>query len=213
MTKYNEITVAGVHVPEPLAVLTRYALRYGGTLEKYDFVDRGDPNVLTVAEIWRSRIIASRVTHVQKEALALAAADCGGLWTMLPSEAHIVDANPAQRDGLFDTMLKLYERLVDVHGVDRAKASKILHFKRPHLFPILDSRLAAKYDDAAATAAAEYPELGFKRMYWAAIRRDVVMNAPQLHELRAALVLSDKANCRLAELSDIRLLDILGWSV
>lgn len=79
------------------------------------------------------------------------------------------------------------------------------------IFPILDSRLAEIYEDAASTAALDYPELGFRRMYWAAIRNDVVSNQNALHQLRQRLTAMDSTS-RLAELSNIRILDILSWS-
>lgn len=67
-------------------------------------------------------------------------------------------------------MLKLYSLMTDIHGVGAAKASKVLHFKRPSLYPILDSRLMELYRDPAIAAAKQYKKRGFKRLYWAAIR-------------------------------------------
>ena len=56
-------------------------------------------------------------------------------------------------------MLDLYLPLLDIPGVSHAKASKLLHLKRPALFPILDSKLMALYRRPAAEAANAIPSL------------------------------------------------------
>lgn len=206
-----EIRVAGSLVGSPEAVLADYAARHGRTLEEYDFRDRGNPNVLTAEEIWVTRIIHSRVTHAERAELERVAASCASAWTAIPFDAHIQDADPSVADDLYDDMLRLYTPLTEIPGVDRAKASKVLHFKRPHLYPILDSRLDQIYKDAATTAALDYPERGSQLMYWAAVRNDVVSNQNALCQLRQRLAAMDSTS-RLAELSDIRILDILSWS-
>lgn len=206
-----EIRLAGSLVSSPEAVLADYVARYGRTLEEYDFRDRGNPDVLTADEIRATRIIHSRVTHAERAELERVAASCPSSWSAIPFEAHIQDADPSVAEGLYDDMLRLYTPLTEIHGVDRAKASKVLHFKRPHLYPILDSRLAKIYEDVASTAALDYPERGSQTMYWAAIRNDVVSNQNALHQLRERLAARDSTS-RLAELSDIRILDILSWS-
>lgn len=124
------------------------------------------------------------MTHAERAELERVAAGCPSSWTAIPFEAHIQDADPSMAGGLYGRMLRLYTQLTKIHGVDDAKASKILHFKRPHLYPILDSRLAEIYEDAASTSALDYPELGFRRMAWAAIRNDVLSNQNARHQLR-----------------------------
>lgn len=206
-----EIRLAGSVVSFPEDVLANYAERHGRTLAEYDFADRGNPDILRDDEIKKTRIIRSRVTDAEKSELEHVAASCPSLWTAIPFEAHIKDADPSIADGLYDRMLRLYTQLTNIHGVNDAKASKTLHFKRPHLYPILDSRLAGLYKDVASTAALDYPERGFKIMPWAAIRNDVVSNQNALHQLRHRLAARDSTT-RLAGLSDLRILDILSWS-
>lgn len=207
-----EITIAGGVVPSPLNVIADYAGKFGGTLRKYDFKRTGGPNALTADEIWDTRIIHSRVSHAETTALEEASAGWAGLWEVLPVDAHIEDADPAVESGLYDDMLKLYAGVTEVRGFKMSKASKILHVKRPHLYPILDSRLRALYSEAALVAAEEYPERGFKRMYGAAVRNDVVANKDALQSLRGDLANADPPLSALADLSDVRLLDILGWA-
>jgi hypothetical protein len=59
--------------------------------------------------------------------------------------------------------------------------------------------------------AKQYPDRGFKRMYWAAVRSDVLANKQALHHLRTEIA-ADLSTSMLASLSDVRLLDILSWS-
>lgn len=208
----SEITIAGEVVPSPLNVLADYAGKFGGTLRKYDFKRTGDPNALTADEIWDTRIIHSRVSHAEATALEQASAGWAGLWEAIPVDAHIGNADPAVKGGLYDDMLNLYAEVTEVRGFKMSKASKILHVKRPHLYPILDSRLRALYSEAAVVAAEVYPERGFKRMFWAAVRNDVVTNKRALQCLRQDLAAADPALAELAALSELRLLDILSWS-
>jgi hypothetical protein len=207
-----EITVAGSVVPNSLKVLTTYAATFGATLRRYDFRSRGNPDVLTGEEIWTTRIIRSRVTHFEKSELERTSAGWTSLWAAIPLHASIEHADPAVAGGLYDDMDKLFGLITEVPGVSWAKASKILHFKRPSLYPILDSRLIEKYQEPAALAAADYPSRGFNSMYWAAIRNDVIANKSALRELRRGLASGDAELAKLATLSDLRLLDILGWS-
>ncbi|WP_233625135.1 DUF6308 family protein [Actinoplanes sp. ATCC 53533] len=99
-------------------------------------------------------------------------------------------------------------------GISLGKVSKVLHLKRPHLFPILDSRVTRAYRKPAEEAAALHPGRGHRRMYWAAVRNDVVApaNASALASLRGLLRGdADERVRQVAQLSDVRLLDILTW--
>lgn len=208
----RDLVVAGHRVKAPLDVVVDYAAQFGGTLAKYDFGDRGKPDFLTGEEIWRTRIIRSRVTYAERSEIERVAAECAPLWAAIPFDANIRSADPAESSGIYADMLELYRRLIEVPGVSTAKASKILHFKRPHLYPILDSRLVRLYRDSASNAAQDYPKLGFRTMYWAAIRNDVLMNEEPLRALQADLS-SVESPFMLGELTDVRLLDILSWSL
>ncbi|MGY2746219.1 hypothetical protein [Arthrobacter sp. UYCu723] len=68
------------------------------------------------------------------------------------------------------------------------------------------------YRDPAVAAAKHYKKRGFKRMYWAAIRNDVIANKDALKKLRQGLANEDAGTNRLSDLSDLRILDILSWS-
>ena len=98
----------------------------------------------------------------------------------------------------------------------RHTLSKVLHLKRPGLFPVRDSKVMAFYRHHARAAAARYPHRGRRKMFWAAIRDDVCTNldsgALPLFRRRLAQSESEQVR-RIASLTDVRLLDLLTWAV
>lgn len=90
----REIVVAGYLVSSPRDVVIDYAAQFAGTLARYDFGDRGIPNVLTAKEIWNTRIIRSRVTYAERSELEPVAAACASLWAAIPFNANIRNAAP-----------------------------------------------------------------------------------------------------------------------
>ena len=207
-----KITLAGTPVPDPLGTLCAYAIGgTGKTVDVYDFATPGDPDVLTSEQVTTTRQIHSRISNAERDAMVEEAAKHQHLWKAVPQDARLVEADPAVQGGLYDNMTALYKSLTDLRGVKSAKASKVLMLKRRHLYPMLDSRVLALYRKAATDAARKYPERGYQRMYWAAIREDVIRNQESLTEIRLALTSMKGRSARLAELSDVRLLDILAW--
>ena len=86
---------------------------------------------------------------------------------------------------------------------------------RPSFFPILDSRLRARYKDRALEVAREISGSHlFKCAYWAAIRRDLVDSDGALKSVRSKLQMDDHEMVRTwaKHVSDVRLHDVLAWS-
>lgn len=50
-----------------MPIWRQYAEDYPRTIREYDLEDPGDPDVLTEAEAWRSRIINSRLTYGERD--------------------------------------------------------------------------------------------------------------------------------------------------
>jgi hypothetical protein len=101
-------------------------------------------------------------------------------------------------------------------GIAYGKISKVLHLKRPHLYPILDSKLRKAYRGPAAAAAQRFQQHrpGVRRSFWAAVRDDVLnpANVEALKAVRTEMRAHENELVqRAAELSDVRLLDILVW--
>ncbi|MCK0115994.1 DUF6308 family protein [Isoptericola sp. S6320L] len=210
----SQMTVAGTTVSDPFTELSEYGIRYGGTLAKYDLGGSGQADVLTTDEVTRTRIIASRISKVECAWFVERASSAP--WSAVPADASMVDADPAESDGLYAAGIALYQhfRTAAPRGVAIAKIHKVLHLKRPALIPILDSRLLAAYATAAAEAARRHPHLGARRLNWAAIREDIIdeSNARALADVRARLASDEDATVQvMAQLTDLRLLDAVAW--
>jgi len=204
------LRVAGAVVPEPLEVLRHYAAKHSETLLRYDRPGPGDPVVLTAAEVARTRLVRSRISNEEARDWFLARAE-DAPWADVPVDATLADADPGVHGGLYDAAQALYLHFRARRGVATAKVSKVLHVKRPALYPILDSRLMRSYRTAAREAAARYPDRGATHLYWAAVRDDVIdpRNVASLAAIREQL---SAEGSPLAGLSDLRLLDIATWS-
>lgn len=210
----SQMTVAGKTIADPFAELAEYGRRYHGTVARYDLGGSGSPAALTPDEVTCTRTIASRISNVERAWFVQLGESAP--WGQVPAEAALVNADPADDDGLYSAAIELYEhfRSVAPRGVAGAKIHKVLHLKRPGLIPILDSRLQAAYVSAAARAARRYPKLGARRLYWAAIREDLVdeRNASALADVRARLAADEDAKVQaMSRVTDLRLLDAVAW--
>lgn len=129
--------------------------------------------------------------------------------------ADLGDADPGEQGGGYDQGEALYQhfRSDAPRGINVAKISKVLHPKRPALVPILDSHLTATYRRSARSAAFRHPARGYRYMYWAAVRDDLLANRHSISTLKARCAQDDRQSVRrLAELTDLRVLDILAWA-
>lgn len=216
----EQLRVAGQMVPDPVMMWRRYAMTYGATLRGYDFGLVGDPNKLTADEAYQSRRINSRITRTESEQLAQRALNAA--WHQVPNDADLADADPAEPVGLFAEMARLYWRFTwpeQIHGIRVAKVHKVLHPKRPALYPILDAQLKRLYGPQAARWLDQLEHLEGLTMadsppYWAAIRDDLVIGHDSLERYRIRLAESDDPILRtMAQLTRLRLLDIVAWTV
>lgn len=109
-------------------------------------------------------------------------------------------------------LLYTHFRSSSPRGIGGAKVSKVLHLKRPAAFPILDSHLLKTYAVSARRQSRRHTARESKRLYWAAIRNDLIQNTPELAVLRQQLSEdSDHDVQALARLTDLRLMDICSW--
>lgn len=208
----SEVTIAGEGVADPLDRLHRYAERLKKTVIQYDLAAQEDAYRLTSADVQRTRRLASRISN-QELAWFLQRAE-SATWSDVPADADLRNADPSQTNGLYDRMDDLYVhfRATAPRRIRGAKISKVLHLKRPALFPILDSHLERTYRKTARHAAQRHPERGHRYMYWAAIRDDLLGNSEAIAKLKEACAADDGADVRrLTELTDLRVMDILTW--
>ena len=140
----------------------------------------------------------------------------------VPIGVDLADADPDIPGGLFASAAGLYWAFTWpdwISGVSVAKVHKILHLKRPGLYPILDDRIKGLYEPSAAIwperlhyleglTAADSPP------YWAAFREDLVRNHDPLEAYRSRLTEDDNEIVRLmAKLTRLRLQDIIAWMI
>ncbi|QXU56733.1 MULTISPECIES: DUF6308 family protein [Rhodococcus] len=214
-TAATVLVIAGRSIDLDTAVATAHGYP-AVTVARYDLPGPGPAAVITADEIARTHKVRSRISHAQRDWFIRTAADAP--WAAVPIDARLVDADPNIGGELYDRAEALYDhfRTAAPRHVGVAKISKVLHLKRPGLFPVLDSKVMAFYRFHARAAAARYPHRGRRAMFWAAIRDDVCTNldngAPPLLRRRLAQSETEQAR-RLASLTDVRLLDLLTWAV
>jgi Family of unknown function (DUF6308) len=100
---------------------------------------------------------------------------------------------------------RLFDAFADIRGVGFSKMTKALHYKRPALIPMLDS-VVQKYlqdDDLGANAPFGERALGLVRGY----KRDLDLNGRSVRAVRLEIAR------RGHELTEVRILDLLIWSV
>jgi hypothetical protein len=171
----NESTTTAINVAgharslqEAMDIMVRYPRK---TPMAFDLVGAGEPANLTAEEVRRTRKISSRISN-NELAFFIETAETAP-W--IQSKADLADADP-DSNGLFPTMTDLYWHFAErsPKGVNFAKISKVLHLKQPSLYPILDSHVRRAYNPAAKALRSEYPEFGWRRRTWTAIRNDLL---------------------------------------
>lgn len=211
------LSVAG-HVrtlEDAMGVMERYPRK---TPAAFDFLGPGELGKLTAQEVTRTRKISSRISN--KEVTFFVDTATTAPW--IKTSADLAHADPDAEGKLFASMTDLYGHFAGASpkGVSFAKISKVLHVKQPGLFPILDSHIARSYAPAAKKLRSVYPQFGWRRRTWVAVRNDLLeaRASGALDELRRRLrsFESNDTNKQqqvrlLAGLTDLRLLDILVW--
>lgn len=100
---------------------------------------------------------------------------------------------------------RLFDAFADIRGVGFSKMTKALHYKRPALIPMLDS-VVQKYlqdDDLGVQAPFGERALGLVRGY----KRELDLNRRAMRAVRLEIAR------RGYELTEVRILDLLIWSV
>jgi hypothetical protein len=215
------LRIAGATVDDPMSIWQAYAGLYAGTVLGYDLRRPGDPNVLTPDDAWSSRIIGSRLTSRERDELVSRAAEPGCPWRDVREDADLAEADPGAVGGDFDSAADLYWYFTSpdrIRGVRVAKVHKVLHVKRPGLYPVLDKRVRNLYRDTARPWVDQLARLRVtikdSPPYWASIRDDLVFNGPQLDAYRRELAgCEDERAVLLAQLTNLRLQDIVAWQV
>lgn len=210
-----ELNVAGRVVPDAHDAVLEYVKRHHGTVVAYDLADRGDPDVLCLEDVIRTRIIASRISNEEAEWFVQTGIDAP--WASVAEDFDLSRADALGSD-VYDAMDALYGHFYAQRpkSVSVGKIHKVLHVKRPSLYPILDSRLRQLYRPAAREAARQLATRserwkGIREHYWEAIRLDLISNEEALQNLRSELRNSGEPGSLAVGLTNLRLLDLVTW--
>lgn len=210
------VSVAGREIADAVAAVADYVRGHLGTVRQYDLVGQGDPNALTREEVVRTRVIASRISEEEADWFVDTATTAP--WAQVAPDLDLRTCDAALEGGDYDAAEALYMHFFGQRpkSVSIGKVHKVLHIKRPNLYPILDSRLRQLYLPAARAAATELKQrskrwAGTREHYWEAIRLDLARNTELIGNVRTHLKSIDGDAALAASLTDMRLLDLLTW--
>jgi hypothetical protein len=162
-------------------------------------VGGSDPNRVTLEDLGRIMVIGADLRAMDIPWLLEVEAEKE--LAAIPVDARLEDAEPGS--DLFEAALALDEKFSGHRGFGHAKKSKLLHLKRPYLFPVTDSFIRMTY--GSATAGAEFLK---------AVRDDLVNPANvrdfKLLQVRLIAEPATSAARLLGEVPTLRLLDILA---
>jgi Family of unknown function (DUF6308) len=187
----------GVQIEDPLTVvlgfLETWNLDLGDPVQPASF---GEPD-LRLANRDGARISAAEIAAVLERRRAIERA-----LRAIPSHASL--AGPA--NGVpWPPLKQLFDAFADIRGVGFSKMTKTLHRKRPALIPMLDSVVQGYLRDEDPGAQAPFGDraLELVRGY----KRDLDRNRRPMRTLQQELAR------RGYEITEVRILDLLIWSV
>lgn len=222
------VTVAGVKICDAAEVVRCYLRWAPGTIQRYDALAG------TFSEITEDLVRATYVvrSHMRSSSIPwLVERGKTAPWTRIGSDVRLVDCDPSVKNGAYDDMCTLWYHFVDArpNGLGRTQINKVLYLMNPNVFPIFDDRLHRRYK---AEATRLYPGIlkarGGTRMStddfgWEPFRRDLKNLKEVFKKLRGQVAATPVSPQEVAgipihewaakNLTDLRLLDILVWSL
>ena len=188
----------GIEVGNPLEL----ALEFLEAYSSYDGV-ASDPASFTEGDLRLANRGGARISASEIAAILERRGDIERALRKIEPDASLADATSSIP---WMSLTELFDAFAEIRGIGFSKMTKALHPKRRALIPILDTLVQAYLaEDSAASAAASFGEraTALVRGY----KRDLDRNRSVLHELQQEL-----AN-RTHRLTEVRILDILIWSV
>lgn len=210
-----DVHIAGTEITDPMGVVASYVRDHEDDIRGYDLFEQDSPDVITAREVLATKHVESGIDGGNLQYFLDNTVDAP--WHLVPRDAHLADADPDEEGGLYDHAEELYRHFFSGRRRDMspAKIHKVLHLKRPHLYPLLDGRMRHIYEDRASEVSKEVEGRRGRRgrLYWAAIRLDVIDNSDAFDAIRSALASRGEPEALAQHLSDVRLLDILAWEL
>lgn len=194
-----------IGVDDAFQRLCQYAEANPAVLRYYDGlpgplpIGGPDPDRVTLEDLARTMVIGSDLKA--NDIPWLLEVDAEKEFKAIRASARLEDAAPGSE--LFEAATALDEKFSGHRGFGQAKKSKLLHLKRPYLFPISDSYIRVTYSEATIGAD-----------FLAAVHRDLVDpgNEKDFAKLEARLARETAGSSArlLAKAPRLRLLDILA---
>jgi hypothetical protein len=195
-------------IAQAVAVCDWYAKAHPDTLAYYDFAGACTAphphDTVDLSDAGRLVVINARLTADDVPTMIAAAAEAP--WGLVDWEEDLITA-PDPED-LLGRAEKLYDhfRYFRERGLGPTRTHKLLHLKRPAVYPIVDSVVRRTYKRHAERAAEVRGRGGTH--YWLALAEELRVNGEVFAALREAL-----GDQRIGQLSTPRLFDILIWSL
>jgi hypothetical protein len=190
----------GVEVEHPLEL----ALEFLAAYSSYDSGDSSGQRSFDERDLRLANRGGARISAVEIQAILERRAQIERALRRVHPDASLADAASSIP---WIPLTQLFDAFGDIRGVGFSKMTKALHRKRPALIPMLDSVVQAYLtrDDPGTLSSGSFGEraTALVRSY----KRDLDRNLSVLHELQRELA------SRTYRLTEVRLLDVLIWSV
>jgi hypothetical protein len=190
----------GVEVEHPLEVALGFLEAYPG----YEGHDSSGPVSFDERDLRLANRSGARISAAEIAAILERRGEIERALRKVRPDASLADATSSIP---WIPLTRLFDAFADIRGIGFSKMTKALHRKRPALIPMLDSVVQAYLtrDDPGTGSSGSFGEhaTALVRSY----KRDLDRNRSALEEIQQEL------ESREYRLTDVRILDLLIWSV
>jgi hypothetical protein len=190
----------GTTIIEPLSLALRFVMK-DGSYRAYDEPHVAHDNSLSIDDVKMANKIQGRMGPLVIQAIMRVVADVEPLLAQIPAGTCLM---ASEKSIPWTPLRRVFEIMLNVPEVGLARATKILHKKRPSLIPILDSIVEKYLQMGGGINAQNKPELALELMRRYKI--DLDANANTLRSI------CDVLKRRGINLTECRLLDIYLWA-
>jgi hypothetical protein len=188
-----------VEIENPLEL----ALEFLDAYSSYDAVP-SDPASFKEDDLRLANRGGARISASEIAAILERRGDIERALRMIQPEASLTDTTSSIP---WSSLTELFDEFAEIRGIGFSKMTKALHPKRPALIPILDSVVQAYLAEEDPATRSSGPFGGRATALVRSYKRELDRNSSVLRELQQKLA------GRTYRLTEVRILDILIWSV
>jgi hypothetical protein len=190
----------GVELENPLEL----ALEFLATSSGYDTGESSGPASFDESDLRLANRGGARISAAEIDAILERRGEIEHALRKIHPDSSLADATSSIP---WIELTRLFDAFADIRGIGFSKMTKALHRKRPALIPMLDSVVHAYLtrDNPELRSAGSFGERATElvRIY----KRDLDRNRSALREIQRGLA------THAHRLSEVRVLDVLIWSV